>query len=314
MSFEEEKDSAGAGSADDGADNDSPDNNNANNNNNNNNNDGSLSPSKPGTASQQGPRGTGLSSAKPQTPQFPTEQLIQRNLYPYIRWVWMQFPWMALHPASKWSGSGCNYDLSGDGFNGGGSQIGAITNGGSSSGGGGGGGGGAATGGLAKIGGAKDDAALDHNSNTLNALTGAAMSKRDMSKSLTASDNKRLLRVWNIKKSDPTVLLFEKSEARRTASLKPKTMSSAAIEKSVEVAVDTLYEEMTDFSHVTKVKIGVVVKDKYRRTLEQNAELMGRIPFAYPCNRSKKANSMFPTYDMMIREEVRTRVCSACVV
>jgi hypothetical protein len=39
---------------------------------------------------------------------------------------------------------------------------------------------------------------------------------------VTASDNARLLRIWNCKKSDPTVTLFQKSQSRQLASLKPR--------------------------------------------------------------------------------------------
>eukprot|EP01038_Epipyxis_sp_PR26KG_P006095 gene6095-8399_t len=31
---------------------------------------------------------------------FPTQNMVNSYLYPYLRWMWIQFPWLALHPAA----------------------------------------------------------------------------------------------------------------------------------------------------------------------------------------------------------------------
>ena len=102
-----------------------------------------------------------------------------KNLYPYLRWVWMQFPWIALHPAAT----------------------------------------------LATL----DGHPPAHNGN-VSMETSSEMGEDGLPNHAqlqnyqgpTTNENERLLRVWNCKKTDPTIPLFHKSAHRQVASLKPR--------------------------------------------------------------------------------------------
>lgn len=87
--------------------------------------------------------------------------------------------------------------------------------------------------------------------------------------SFTASDNARLLRVWNLKKSDPTLPVIIKSKNRQLGTLKPRMSLSASLEKNIEVSVNNLYEEFSSTNHIANIRVGFTSKDKYRRKFEE---------------------------------------------
>jgi hypothetical protein len=82
---------------------------------------------------------------------------------------------------------------------------------------------------------------------------------------------KQLLRIWNVKKSDPTVQVFSNSLNRRLAAVKPRSTISSNLERNVEVSYKKLYNELQQPSHIAQVRLGLGVaqRDKFRRTFEQ---------------------------------------------
>eukprot|EP01034_Spumella_vulgaris_P021817 gene21817-27886_t len=199
-------------------------------------------------------------SAKVQAVKFPTEPMIKSNLYPYLRWIWMQFPWLALHPAMNvGAGGDSTSQLSGE----------------------------------------------LHDATT----PGHSAGRTAEADFITNSDNARLMRVWNVKKSDPTVPVFETSQNRKLAAIKPRTSLSKSLERNVEVTYRRLYGELTAPSHIAQVKLGArFTKDKYRRSYEQDKEANKNIPFAYHGARINKSGSLFPSYDAAIRKENKKKL------
>jgi len=149
--------------------------------------------------------------------QFPTDAMLAagKNLYPYLRWVWMQFPWIALHPAAS----------------------------------------------LASV----DSHPPAHNGSISMESSGEmgedGMPLPQSYQGPTTNENERLLRVWNCKKTDPTVPVFQKSAHRQVASLKPRLLTSLSLEKSVEVALGHLYDEMLTESE----QMGMQTAERGRR-------------------------------------------------
>jgi len=71
------------------------------------------------------------------------------------------------------------------------------------------------------------------------------------------------------------------------------------------VTYDKLYAEFTAPSHISKVRVGHQVIDKYRRPFKDELELNRKndIPFAYHGVRSMKAGTLFPSYEKMLAEK-----------
>jgi hypothetical protein len=146
-------------------------------------------------------------------------------LYLYLRWIWIQFPWLALHPAATVA--------------------------------------------------AKADAGVDV---VPDVTDGSAESVND----LVVDDSvKHLLRVWNVKKSDPTVPVFTNSLNRKLAAIKPRTSLSTNLERNVDASCKKLYEELTSPSHIAQARLGIGYsqRDKFRRTFQQ--EVCGDLFFIY---------------------------------
>lgn len=82
---------------------------------------------------------------------------------------------------------------------------------------------------------------------------------------------KQLLRIWKVKKTDPTVQVFSSSANRRLASIKPHSSLSSSLERNVEVSCKKLYNEMQQPSHIAQVRLGLgaAQRDKFRRTFQQ---------------------------------------------
>jgi hypothetical protein len=116
------------------------------------------------------------------------------------------------------------------------------------------------------------------------------------------SENAMLLRVWNVKKSDPTVPVFVNSANRRLAAIKPRSSVSSGLERNVEVTYDKLYEEITSPSHIAKIRLGFKNKDKYRRPFAEEVNFNKNIPFAYHGVRAMKHGTLFPTYEKFLSE------------
>jgi hypothetical protein len=136
-----------------------------------------------------------------------------------LRWIWIQFPWLALHLAAT---------------------INAPT---------------------------KTLLETDEFGNTV----GDPMEGIDAA----MQEEKNLLRVWNAKKTDPSVPVFTNSMNRKLAAVKPRTSLSSMLERNVSVSCKNLYEELSKPSHIAQVRLGLggFQRDKFRRTFEEEVSI-----------------------------------------
>lgn len=138
------------------------------------------------------------------------------NLYLYLRWIWIQFPWLALHPAATVIFADKNDDL--------------------------------------------------------NMTNDFGDGEEEENEGMVVDDSvKHLMRVWNIKKSDPTVPVFTSSLNRKLAAIKPRTSLSSNLERNVEASCRRLYEELAAPSHIVQARLGIGItqRDKFRRSFQQ---------------------------------------------
>ncbi|RYH32333.1 hypothetical protein EON65_00710 [archaeon] len=193
-------------------------------------------------------------SQKQDIVRFPTPKMASGNLYLYLRWIWIQFPWLALHPAATV----------------------AIKN-------------------------AQANDQLAFTTDESNEEIGDI--------GIADESTKHLLRVWNVKKSDPTVPVFQSSLNRKLAAIKPRTSLSSNLERNVDASCKKLYSELTAPSHIAQVRLGIGLsqKDKFRRSWQQEVELSKSIPFAYHGKRAMKSGSLFPSYNAAVKETNRKR-------
>lgn len=122
--------------------------------------------------------------------------------------------------------------------------------------------------------------------------------------------SKHLLRVWNAKKADPTVQVFQTSLNRKLAAIKPHSSVSSSLERNVDVSFNKLYGELIQPSHVAQMRLGLGngPRDKFRRTLEQDLESNKNIPFAYHGVKTMKTGSLFPSYSALLKEKNQKRL------
>ncbi len=211
-------------------------------------------------------------------PQFPSKSMVHSKLYVYTRWIWMQFPWLALDPAAK---VGLAMNIAGV-------TLPSLPPG--------------------KPG--QDSAA--NKTGAGKSLAVEQEESRELSKSesqiIAERDNARMMKIWNNKKSDPTLPVFNYSKTRVLAAVKPRTSITATLERNVEVTYNKLYDEITAPSHIAKLKLGYHNPDKYRRTFEEEIELTKSLPFAYHSVKSMKHKSLFASYDASIREKQKAKI------
>jgi hypothetical protein len=235
---------------------------------------------------------------------FPPKGFDTTRFYLFLRWVWVQLPWLALYPAANLfkTGQRGNPDH----------EMCTVVAGGKGSG----------------IG---DSADHNHSPGHHNAsantatTTGNPNSNNKSSSSSVSSDSdrptiaapglgsdpsKHLLRVWNAKKADPTIQVFQKSLNRKLAAIKPHSSVSSSMERNVDVSYNKLYEELLQPSHVAQVRLGLGngPRDKFRRTLEQEIESNKNIPFSYHGVKTMKTGSLFPSYSALIKEKNQKKV------
>ncbi len=141
----------------------------------------------------------------------------------YLRWIWIQFPWLALHlAATVHSPTRSINEFEGD---------------------------------------------------LMRSMSHAELEGSGEGGTLTPGLNdpaKHLLRVWNVKKSDPSVQVFTNSLNRKLAAIKPRTSLSASLERNVSVSYKNLCDELVRPSHIAQVRLGLgTQRDKFRRTFEE---------------------------------------------
>lgn len=205
---------------------------------------------------------------KKEAVKFPTSTMINSNFYLYLRWIWIQFPWLALHLAATVNSP--------------------TRNGGHSD--------------------------MFHYSGEMDYLKTGSHADDNQSEDNLAAQGihdpaKHLLRVWNVKKADPSVQVFSNSLNRKLAAIKPRTSLSSSLERNVAVTYKNLCEELTRPSHIAQLRLGIgVSRDKFRRTFQEEVESTKNIPFSYHGVRATKMGSLFPSYHSFIREKNRQQV------
>ncbi len=212
---------------------------------------------------------------KQDTPRFPTPKIASGNLYLYLRWIWIQFPWLALYPAATVAMK-ANASADATDSNDGNEDIG-------------------------------NEAVLDESM-------------------------KDLFRVWNVKKSDPSIAVYTSSLNRKLAAIKPRNTLSANLERNINLDCKRLYDELSVPSHIAQARLGVGIpqKDKFRRNFDQEVscaciihlhlqstilttdlvqvEVSKSLPFAYHDSKTMKSRSLFPSYNASVRESNRKKV------
>jgi hypothetical protein len=183
--------------------------------------------------------------ARVQKRSFPARNLETSKYYFFLRWIWISYPWLALHSAATLCSKTAS-SATADQFPNTGLQSTSEK-------------------------GSKplesDHADGTHDpfgdmAHATDGFSGGAAMKTDPSN--------HLLRVWNVKKADPTVQVFSKSLNRKLAAIKPHSSLSASLERNVDVTYNKLYEELLQPSHLAKVRIGLQPsRDKFRRTFEE---------------------------------------------
>lgn len=192
---------------------------------------------------------------------FPTPQMTESNLYCYLRWVWMQFPWIALFPAASLSSEANSYVNRQNSY--------------------------------------LDS--MDYNS------TG---NENGVLNIPTNSDQERLLRIWKVKHTDPSIPVFQNSTNRKLAAVKPRSSLSLGLERNVEVTFNKLYEELKGPSHIIKLSQGVQSRDKFRRKFSEEIKVNQSIPFAYHANKTMRRQTLFPSYQQQIEEDNKKKMLS----
>jgi hypothetical protein len=243
----------------------------------------------------------GLSKKEPV--KFPTSQMVASSFYLYLRWIWIQFPWLALHlaatvhattsgPGSSSASSSLLKGTVGDGSLTGGDHHHAF--------------------GFPLHNNIPLSSSLTRtNATPVVATGGGGDGEEEDAASLEAQGIhdpvKHLLRVWNVKKADPSVQVFSNSLNRKLAAIKPRTSLSASLERNVSVSYKNLCEELTQPSHIAQMRLGLGVtqRDKFRRSFKEEVELTKNIPFSYHGVRANKTGSLFPTYHTSIKESNR---------
>lgn len=114
---------------------------------------------------------------------------MNKNMYCYLRWVWIQFPWLALNSASSAALKLRELRKEQE---------------------------------LARREKATSDPTLlkGHYSSGNDDANGDLISAGD--EIIVSKDNQAMLRLWNVKKSDPTIPVFKHSIHKRLAAIKPR--------------------------------------------------------------------------------------------
>ena len=212
-------------------------------------------------------------------PMFPTRQMENSHLYLYLRWIWTQFPWLALmHAGTCVPGPTASaaiqkrhqsaYGNSLFDVNGSLNSMGEMV--------------------ANAVGGQQTEGAGDFADMTL------------------ANEKNGGRRFWTVKKADPTVALFEYTQPKRTANINAAITPSSymnTIEVVVQRVRDDIKADMTDPDNrltPVKEKIDVSVKrlPRFRRSLEQDIEANKQVLHAGHSLKTQLKGTMFPSIEM----------------
>jgi len=198
------------------------------------------------------------------------------NIYFYLRWMWIQFPWIALNNTV---------------------EVGSVCE----------------VGGLASV--LAAYAAGARGRGRSGPPHAAVASADDMgyevetagpgSGNVSVGANQKHLaiarstRLWDVKKNDPSKPVFENTMSRKSASVKSVLVSS----KVQDVMDMNIRKVRDDIANASAAKNKMPAK--FRRTMEQELEAMKGIPHAQHCKRSLSRNTLFPSLDAHIKEKNR---------
>ena len=222
-----------------------------------------------------------LVGVKPKTvvPMFPTRQMENSHLYLYLRWIWIQFPWLALMhagtcvpgPTASAAMQKRNQSAYGNSLfdvNGSLNSMGEV---------------------VANVAGGQ--------------LTDGAGDFADLTLTNEKNNGRRF---WTVKKADPTVALFEYTQPKRAANINAAITPNSymnTIEVVVQRVRDDIKAEMTDPDNrltPVKEKIDVSVKrlPRFRRSLEQDVVANKQVLHAGHSLKTQLKGTMFPSIEM----------------
>lgn len=180
---------------------------------------------------------------------FPTPQLIAANYYPFIRWMWIQFPWISLDQASK------------------------------------------------------STSKMKSKQSKSQTVKGSGAAGGDQAVEMEGSDSQLLSistrehiserRYWDVKKMEPGTSIVKHTQSRKTAALRCQLMSS----KSQEALSNQIKHIQQDIAGVSRPP------EKFRRTFEEEMELLKGIPFSEHCKKSMRLHTLFPSLDATLKQK-----------
>lgn len=212
-------------------------------------------------------QGSAANSAKEKTDM---EQL-ENQMYYYNRWIWMQFPWMALEQAAEMSANASRNLKAEHRKNHRGSK-GEL--------------------------GASEVESIDYIDGDVYGI-GPGDEDGDGNEA-TAKDhmNEHTRRFWSVKKHDPSQSMVEFSEHRKSAQVKNALTSVHSANAFQACLKDTI-----ESNHILGLGRNV---SKYHKPLEDAMAASQNIPFAEPSTRSLKTNTRFPSIRLNLSEKYKS--------
>ena len=198
------------------------------------------------------------------------------NIYYYLRWIWIQFPWLALNKTVE-VGSVCEvgglasvlaaYAAGARGRGRSGPPVAAIAD--------------------------RDEMVYDEDPDGAQSGSGSVSFAKGQ-KNLAIA---RSTRLWDVKKNDPSKPVFENTESRKQAFVK-SILVPAKVQDVMNMNIRKVRDDIANAS-AAKHKM----PPKFRRTMEQELEAMKGIPHSQHCQRSLSRNTLFPSLDAHIKEK-----------
>lgn len=202
------------------------------------------------------------------------EQL-ETQLYHFKRWIWIQFPWMALEHAAEMA-TKASYRLKS--VHGRHKKSTKRLEG--------------STGSSSTAGGDYEfEIAEFYDSGKRNRST-------DGSVDVKGHMNEHMRRFWGVKKHDPSHSLFSSTASRKSAQIRSSLTNSHSLS-----ALESSLKDVSETNHI--ISLGRCTS-KYHKPLDDAMALNRNIPHATPSTRSLKSNTRFPTIKLQLTEKHKT--------
>jgi hypothetical protein len=214
---------------------------------------------------------------------FPTPKMLAAtHLYPYFRWIWIQFAWLALPSAAavgkKFYMHDSKYTLPPSAIPGGPGEAGAGARPTTSS----------------------AVAASESNNNNLDSDRPG-----DGTFLPRATSSASVARYWEVLKQDPNTVMLNLSESQKVSAVRSATVKNSSTLHILDNNAHNLH--MLDCrlfggkpGHPNYIKLNSA---KYRRSMEDEVEATKGIPFADHTVRSTRLNTLFPTVEMLSKQQ-----------